>query len=534
MSFKTILGLAITAGALASCSVEDAENAQVPASETYTRNFIKMFGTINPNQDWNVVTQKSITVNTDSPVDVLVYEKQDNEYRLAADYKAVSGKKTITFDGLEGDDTPFIVSIDGKQMFAKNGETVDYTGTSASRSKRALASASSSHKVQRMSTATTITALNNDKTLYRILQDGTDRSDAFDYDDEASLEFSSVDANSFTIYPIYHGSEKSYEFGFYFTNNGTIERVPVYTTGKYADDFTEIEGATSKGGGSLSSYAYVMENTLGYTFGAYVKSGDKYYYSANPELSDNKKCQFALKSDSGMKGEEHIYILFDDPEEFGVNSGDFDLNDLVMMYTLETHQVVVNTPVSWLVACEDLGGTFDYDFNDVVFRVSHVSGQNTLTITPLAAGGTLEAYLFYGDKQVSEEWHQHFGNGYSASVMINTGQNKVDKVWPITLTGVPANFSMTSFSSTDGGFKVYVPSRDYSVTGPQKGEAPQMLVLPSGWSWPTECIGINEAYPNFGEWGSNYTDPTWVNTKTDGKYMNVEVSAGKDNKEVTL
>ena len=533
MSFKTILGLAIAAGALASCSVEDAENAQVPASETYTRNFIKMFGTINPNQDWNVVTQKSITVNTDSPVDVLVYEKQDNEYRLAADYKAVSGKKTITFDGLEGDDTPFIVSIDGKQMFAKNGETVDYTGTSASRSKRASASASSSHEVWRSTTAETITAFGNDKTLWRLTADGKDHSEAFDYsDDTSNILISSLDANQFTIYPIYHGSEESYEFGYYFTNNGTIvERVPVYTTGKYADDFTEIEGETSKGGGSLSSHGYVMKTTLNEVFGAYVKHGDKYYYSANPELSDNKKCQFAVKS-VNLGDKVRIYILFDDPEEFGEGSGDLDFNDLVMTYTWKVK--TVDTPVSWLVACEDLGGTFDYDFNDVVFRVSHVSGQETLTITPLAAGGTLDAYLFYGDKQVSEEWHQHFGDGYSSGVMINTGQNKVDKVWPIKLTGVPANFSMTSLSSTDGGFKIYVPSRDYSVTGPQKGEAPQMLVLPSDWSWPTEQIGINIAYPNFGEWGSNYTDPAWVNTKTDGKYMNVEVSAGKANKEVQL
>jgi hypothetical protein len=66
------------------------------------------------------------------------------------------------------------------------------------------------------------------------------------------------------------------------------------------------------------------------------------------------------------------------------------------------------------VACEDLGGTYDYDFNDIVFDLGQLTvyttttttseGQSSSTISlnkaelflrPLAAGGTLPAYIYF-------------------------------------------------------------------------------------------------------------------------------------------
>ena len=87
MKIKTILGIALAAGSLASCSVDDNENVTDSVKENYTREFIKQFGTINPNQDWSVVEQKSVTVNLPKASHVQIFEKQGNEFRLAADYK---------------------------------------------------------------------------------------------------------------------------------------------------------------------------------------------------------------------------------------------------------------------------------------------------------------------------------------------------------------------------------------------------------------------------------------------------------------
>ncbi len=76
MKLKTILGVALVAGSLASCSVEDNESAASKVKEDYTREFIKQFGTIDRNQDWSVVEQKSVTVDLTQPAHVKIYEKQ--------------------------------------------------------------------------------------------------------------------------------------------------------------------------------------------------------------------------------------------------------------------------------------------------------------------------------------------------------------------------------------------------------------------------------------------------------------------------
>ena len=76
MKIKTFLGIALAAGSLVSCSVEDNSSETSKIMEDYTRNFIKQFGTIDQNQDWSVVEQKNVTVDLASPSHVKIYEKQ--------------------------------------------------------------------------------------------------------------------------------------------------------------------------------------------------------------------------------------------------------------------------------------------------------------------------------------------------------------------------------------------------------------------------------------------------------------------------
>lgn len=74
-------------------------------------------------------------------------------------------------------------------------------------------------------------------------------------------------------------------------------------------------------------------------------------------------------------------------------------------------------PLEWTIAAEDLGGSFDWDFNDAVFRftdvihnLNSINKNNTfalfdgpqdaatvriITVTPLAAGGTMPIYITY-------------------------------------------------------------------------------------------------------------------------------------------
>ncbi len=231
--------------------------------------------------------------------------------------------------------------------------------------------------------------------------------------------------------------------------------------------------------------------------------------------------------------------IFYDPD-----TDDKDFNDLVL-YTPREMTPASEDAIQWTVACEDLGGTFDYDFNDIVFRVKHVAGNDFLTIIPMAAGGTLPATLCYKNEAISEEWHQHFGNGYESNVMINTGMNTETVVWPIRLEGVPTDWSMKAFTSDptakDGDFSIVVERADgtkATVTGPSQGVAPQMLILPYEWQWPTELTRITTAYPNFGTWGSNYSNSSWVNSKVSDYVVpgfgEGQVTATKAAKTVTV
>lgn len=198
---------------------------------------------------------------------------------------------------------------------------------------------------------------------------------------------------------------------------------------------------------------------------------------------------------------------------------------------------------SWIVACEDLGGSYDYDFNDVVFGVSLVakssssddnaeSGTNKMYVTPLAAGGTLPVKLCYEGKPVGDGrwWHEYF-EATSPTTFINTlgaGGSSAKAANTVIEIEVPASYRLSSanFTGNDpkmGGFSLHlynnVSDVEYikEVTPPGSGDAPQMILLPYTWSWPRECNPINEAYAGvgngvggFAEWCSDKGYTSWI------------------------
>lgn len=169
---------------------------------------------------------------------------------------------------------------------------------------------------------------------------------------------------------------------------------------------------------------------------------------------------------------------------------------------------------SWIVACEDLGAVGDFDFNDIVFRVSHIAGNDTAHVQALAAGGTLQAVLCHETAGELGEIHSFFGFA-DVTMMINTGvgynwngrNNYNGQVIDIK---VPADFTM---ATNMGGFYLKIYNGDKEVEteiGPSQGVAPQMICAPGDWKWPLEVVSIGDAYPGFGEWGSGYeAGGTW-------------------------
>lgn len=215
---------------------------------------------------------------------------------------------------------------------------------------------------------------------------------------------------------------------------------------------------------------------------------------------------------------------------FEDGGGDEDLNDIVFwvqgQYKTPEPPITVPDPdplpepqsESWIIACEDLGNTDDIDFNDVVFSVSHTAGETTAKVTPLAAGGVLPSNIYYGGSNLGEIHNLINGaqpNANGQYPMLNTS-SKGTPGSAITIT-VPADYSVTNH-----GFTVKVKDQNESIVleSAEVGTAPQMLVLPGEWAWPTERTPIGTAFPMFVNWSkAANTAIDWYKSPAEGKVV---------------
>lgn len=196
----------------------------------------------------------------------------------------------------------------------------------------------------------------------------------------------------------------------------------------------------------------------------------------------------------------------------------------------EPETETVETETSWIYASEDLGGTFDYDFNDVVWAVvnKYEVTRNKATKAPvsepvfkgscirlLACGGTLPVQLLFDGNVVGgKELHQQFGQPEADLYKANVSPASID----IALSNTEA---ITIDDTFNKKFSVKVEDGDASnhfITTPDKeaGEAPQIIVLTGDWEWPNEGMPIVEAYPEFTNWTKDVAWTTWASKKKPG------------------
>lgn len=215
---------------------------------------------------------------------------------------------------------------------------------------------------------------------------------------------------------------------------------------------------------------------------------------------------------------------------------DDDLNDIVFWvegsYTPDQDEdIVIPSPdpepepeaQTWILACEDLGSVGDFDFNDVVFSVSYVAGQDYATVTPLAAGGNLPAIIKYNGTPIAEnaEIHHLLNPSIVAGddgkyPFINTRGSKGVAGTPVRVA-VPTDFTMENH-----GFTITVEGNGDSKTitmGTETGKAPMMLCLPGDWIWPTEWTRIDAAYPSFVDWVKDTNENEWYKSPVSDKIV---------------
>ena len=159
---------------------------------------------------------------------------------------------------------------------------------------------------------------------------------------------------------------------------------------------------------------------------------------------------------------------------------------------------IPSAPVYYSIAFEDLGSTDDVDFNDIVLYVAHNVKTNKADVTCVAAGGTLPVDVMYNGQilfsHTDGQMKTSKGNYGSATNLDFTGSADTQK------------FSIT--------VKNGETSQVINAAG-VKGAAPQALIIPNQWAWPTERTNITEAYPDFATWVKDVTNSEWYTNPTD-------------------
>lgn len=172
---------------------------------------------------------------------------------------------------------------------------------------------------------------------------------------------------------------------------------------------------------------------------------------------------------------------------------------------------------SYVVAFEDLGGSCDWDFNDIVVGVVRESPTQA-KFTVRTAGGTEKTQLWYGSNPIlfgrTADIHEAFGiepdERANVSTLADTDQKIKDKCISApqisaTVT-VEATATMTDIMSQlklmvgEGGSAVSIDA----ANADENATAPQAIVIyeatAGSWACPAEGQNIAECYSDFATW----------------------------------
>lgn len=216
---------------------------------------------------------------------------------------------------------------------------------------------------------------------------------------------------------------------------------------------------------------------------------------------------FAL---SNSKGEKYI-------PEFTESTKKSEWNKDV----IEKHPEYINPPSqeetnlqSWTLAFENAGLDNDFDFNDVVLKVTPNTTTHKAEVKLLATGAQRKTAVYYNDTTLLGEVHDLFG--VDTKTMVNTISPTATKQavtldsisWPedATMETQRMKFSLKVYNE-DGTL-----DRKFSMNDLLNNKkSPQALCVAGNWKWPKERINVYVAYPLIGKWGVNFNNPEYYN-----------------------
>lgn len=120
-----LVGATLAGAILTACTTDE---ITIPKSELYAREFIKKFGVIDPDRDFNAATHSGVTVVTTRPTDVKIYADINGKRYIFAEGRKISGTTPITFD-VPASVKEVLVDMDGRLIKTPLGGTVRANST---------------------------------------------------------------------------------------------------------------------------------------------------------------------------------------------------------------------------------------------------------------------------------------------------------------------------------------------------------------------------------------------------------------------
>ena len=315
----------------------------------------------------------------------------------------------------------------------------------------------------------------------------------------------------------------------------------------YGDRLTAIRGLTFK-----------LSIPKGKEYGFYLRTEEKLSTDQKtkltnlgvtdsnlPEYSANYSCAAMNTKTNNFRSAIAIYDNFtfmgiDD----NLNGGDLDCNDVTFALSnskgekyipeftdgtknsnwnkdvIEKHPEYINPPSleetnlqSWTLAFENAGLDNDYDFNDVVLKVTPDTQNGKAEVKLLATGAQRKTEVYFNGTLLGEV-HELFG--VSTDTFVNTTSNTATRK-AITLPSIewPKNTTMEA-QRMNFSLKVYnddgTVDREFSMKDLLNDmKSPQVLCVAGNWKWPKERIAVHVAYPLIGKWGVNFNNEEYYN-----------------------
>ena len=264
-----------------------------------------------------------------------------------------------------------------------------------------------------------------------------------------------------------------------------------------------------------------------------------------PKFSANYSC---AAMNTGTNNFRSAIAIYDNFTFMGIddnlNGGDYDCNDVtfalsntkgekyIPVFTegtknsnwnkdvIEEHPEYINPPSlqetnlqSWTLAFENAGLGNDYDFNDVVLKVTPDTKNGKAEVKLLATGAKRKTEVYFKGTLLGEV-HDLFG--VSSDTYVNTTSNTATTKavtlpsidWPknTTMEEQRMNFSLKVYND-DGTL-----DREFSMNDLLNNkQSPQALCVAGNWKWPKERIAVHVAYPLIGKWGVNFNKAEYSN-----------------------